>query len=229
MSNTNLIKLVSGSTQLPLFRNLDSLTTQNALFDCRILSSKKREMLFEQGELADYFFIVKSGLYKLVKNVNSDCSIVHDIITPNEMVGSLLMNTPGIKYPVSLQCILSGEVVAIPRSTYESVWKNNPQLLHLMQLQTQKRILSIQELRNSSKFVLEKRMAYVLKHYLAKLATPNSSVLALTITRSDIADLVSSTVESVIRVFTKWSSLHIIENVQKKELIHLDKLENYYL
>lgn len=229
MEDSKLIKLVSGNSQIPLFNNIDPITIQSAILNSKNLSSKKRELLFEQDELADSFYIVKSGLYKLVKNLGDNCTIVHDVITPNEMVGSLLMNTPGIKYPVSLQCILSGEVLAIPRSTFDSVWKNNSQLLLIMQMQSQKRILSIQELRNSSKFSLEKRMAYILKNYLAKLAPENSNILPLNITRNDTAGLVSSTVESVIRVFSKWSSLKITENINNTEIVHLDKLEDYYL
>lgn len=229
MEDNNLVKLISGNGQIPFLRTIDGALLQAAVSDSRVLSSKKREFIFVQDEIADSFFIVKSGLFKLVKKVTADHTIVHDIITPDEMVGSLLMNTPGIKYPVSLQCILNGEVLAIPRSTYDAHWKNNPQLLHLMQMQTQRRIFSIQEIRNSSKFALEKRMAYVIKNYLAKIAPGQNSVLALTITRNDMADLVSSTVESVIRVFAKWSNMKITENVNNIELINLSSLDEHYL
>jgi CRP-like cAMP-binding protein len=217
--------LISGNAQnIPLLKDLPYEVVQQSLTNSERLQIKKKQVVFEQGEIVEFFFISLTGLLKLSKKIDASIEIIHDIVGPNEIIAGLLMFGTADRYPVTLTAISNAELIAVPKNTYTQFWATNIKLLDKMQMQNQKRMLAMQELRNGLKFNVEKRMAWIVKYYLKKVNV-SESIAELAMSRQDLSNLVGTTVESTIRVLSKWKKISIIENNEGKTLINISKLD----
>lgn len=217
--------LISGHAQnIPLLKDLPFELIQQSLKDSERLKVNKKQVVFEQGEIVEHFFISISGLLKLSKKIDESTEIIHDIVGPDEIIAGLLMFGTTERYPVTLTAISGSELIAIPKKTYTDVWSANINLIKKIQTQNQKRMLSMQELRNGQKFNVEKRIAWIVKYYLKKISV-SESFAELTMSRQDLSNLVGTTVESTIRVLSKWKKCAIIENQDGRTIINIQKLD----
>ena len=217
--------LVSGNAQnITLFKDLPYDLVQQGLINSERLKIKKKQIVFEQGEIIENFYISLTGLLKLSKKIDESVEVIHDIVGPNEIIAGLLMFGTTERYPVTLTAITNSELIAVPKETYRLYWSNNIKLIEKIQTQNQKRMLSMQELRNGQKFKVEKRIAWIIKFYFKKISI-SDSLVALTLSRQELSDLVGTTVESTIRVLSKWKKSGIVEVVDGRTIINTTKLD----
>lgn len=209
----------------PLYERLEFIagTTEadrrKLVEDAMLIDLRNKSLLFSQGEPAEGFFIVLSGIVKLVR-VQDNVSTLLDLVSATEMIGSVLMQEEMIlTYPVSAISMGESEVLRVPREIFLRNWVSNQTVNQMVQRQIHRRMTSFQQDRCMQRQSLEKRVAYFLIERLQHLEN-------LSITRQEIADAIGTTAESVIRVLRDWEEKKWI--TAKSHKIKIMKPEEIY-
>lgn len=185
--------------EVSLFSHLDQITTNQLFFNADQITLNNRESLFEQGEDADCFYFIKSGVIKLSVYSNHTNTLL-DLCGKGNLIGPLMMGSQQIsKYPISAMSLGKSILIRIPKSTYNLYWMNNKSAMQIVHENSMQRMMMLQNDRSIQRLDLEAKVAYfLLSKVHANTETP--------ITRRDIADGIGSSVESVIRVLSKWET-----------------------
>ncbi|MGZ5278455.1 MAG: Crp/Fnr family transcriptional regulator [Pseudobdellovibrionaceae bacterium] len=210
--------------KIPFLSGLDPFLIQRLLIGSELVSTKARQVVFSQNTSADAFGFVIEGLFRLQRMNEKNQRIIMDFAAPGSMVGSLLMCHPQIQYPISLESIGKGQFLKIPKQTYLQSWIQDPEVIRRTQMANQERMMAIQFVREWQKYPLEEKVASLLLH----LSPMTDNWVRLS--RTDISDVVGASVESVIRVFSQWEKLGLIQKIEKrKEIFNRERLQTEVL
>ena len=108
--------------QSSLFAGLDERQLQQALANTRIKKGKSGEALFAQGDVADHFFWLRSGLIKLYRLSASGEEKIIEIVKPGQTFAEAIMfaGKPH-NYHVGATFIEDGEAWAFSNSDFKEI------------------------------------------------------------------------------------------------------------
>ncbi len=179
-------------------------------------SFKSNEFIFWDGDIPEWFYIIAEGKVKVLKHSSLGKEFIISFFDPGEMFGEVAVfeNKP---YPASAQAVAETKVVGIKRKDFLSFLANRPQVaLRIINILGGRLREAQSRLRDLAGERVEQRLASVLLMLSAKLG------LTLPFTRQEIADMVGTTTETVIRVMSQLKDRGIIRSVRGKVII-LDK------
>jgi len=171
------------------------------------------EFVFWDGDAPEWFYIVAEGKVKVVKHSSLGKEFVIAFFGPGEMFGEVAVfeNKP---YPASAQAVTETKVVGIKREDFLSFLANRPQVaLKIINVLAGRLRDAQSRLRDLAGERVEQRLASVLLMLLAKLGP------TLPFTRQEIADMVGTTTETVIRVMSQLKDRGIVRSVRGKVII----------
>jgi len=174
------------------------------------------EFVFWDGDAPEWFYIVAEGKVKVLKHSSSGKEFIIAFFGPGEMFGEVAVfeNTP---YPASSQAVTEAKVVGIKKEDFLSFLVNHPQVALRIISVLGGRLRDAQgRLRDLAGERVEQRLASVLLMLSAKLGP------TLPFTRQEIADMVGTATETVIRVMSTLKDRGIIRSV-RGEVIILDE------
>lgn len=179
----------------------------------------KGQILFKQSEPALNFYYVLEGCIQL-KMFRQDRYQIIDLITAENCIGLLLMtSTEQMGYPVEAQSIVKSQVLEISKDQFQSIWQKNQKLSHFVHLQIQKKLINFQ---NQKFFHLHKLESQVAQLFTERLCY----IKNLSITRSQIAEILGVSTESIIRILSAWQKQKIIlTDSQKIKILNMDSLK----
>ncbi len=173
------------------------------------LSCKAKEVLFHEGDAADSVFLVASGMLCLYRFMPNGQRMIARFIFPHEIVG-LAFDTD---CSFTAACIEPTTVYKIARSSL------NPLCAHSPVLQNDVVLMLKYELRTEHEDHLpmmhqnaEARVARLLRMLARRTSTDcrKGERIQLPMTRSDIADFLGLTIETVCRTFTRMKEEGLI-------------------
>lgn len=190
--------------------------------DKKTKAYKKKSILYAEGDTPMYVYYVKSGNIKGFKAHPDGKELITALYGPNDFVGfeAILENAPYFDSAVALQ---DAEIVLIPRHDF----------LVLIQGQSD---VSASFIRLLCKKVAEREKQLVTLAYnsvrqrtadaLIKYGALKDARSAIAISREDLAKMVGTAAESVIRVLADFKDEGIIETEGGKiRILNVDKLE----
>ena len=189
---------------VPLFACLNSLERGIVLPHCRVLVFRKGDVLFEEGERTSLLSFVVLGSVKVVKR-SEDRSLVVRMLGPGDPVG-IVAALQSIPYPASAVAVEPTTVLQIPERDFFGLADRHPeitrQLLQMFMLRQAELAQRLQDLTLS----VERRVARTLLLFSRKIGrTEGGGVfIPLSLNRQDIADLAGTTIETAIRVMSRW-------------------------
>jgi CRP-like cAMP-binding protein len=211
--------------RFPIFQGFTKDKILKLTNDAQIVVTHHRETLFRCGEDASCFGLVLSGAYKLIKpGVGGEDTILH-FSTPGDVIGAFIMSQEHPVYPLSAISMGPSRFLKIPKENYKIFWMNDAPLIFRVQNILSSRMSALQNQKAANKFPLQQKVAMLLIELLERQPKNGENVLALPLTRKEIADSLGSSVESVIRIMSEWSKLGFIQtNDQQIKIINLDQI-----
>lgn len=183
----------------------------------------KGEVIFEAGEVLDYFVYLKSGLIKYYTDLpNGKCQILA-IAKPYDTISLLTIFNNKPIYTVS--ALEDSTLCYIPTDQISSMVKKNGEFAFdfLRKLSEASNSVLTQQLLMKSKN-LSGRIAFVLLLFANEIYHNNT--FDLPISRSEIADMIGMTTENIIRAMSDLRKDNIIEISGKQiNIIDPKKLE----
>jgi len=189
---------------------------------------EKDQYIFTEGDPPDCLYIVKEGTIKMVKHSPSGREMIMAIMTAGDMIGEVAVFDGG-PYPATAQGMGKGSIMKLPRKEFISLLNRYPSVAFQIIGDLGKKLRSAlsvaRELRGE---LVEGRIAMVLLKLAKKIGTPVEGGVMLTIpvTRQDVADMVGSTIETTIRVISRFKKEGIVRDSKGKMTLDVKRLES---
>jgi CRP/FNR family cyclic AMP-dependent transcriptional regulator len=206
--------------KLAMFRGL-SLEDQQRIAALAMLKDHERgEFLWHAGDPAEHLTIVVRGRVKIVRHGDAG-DVILEIFSEGEPVGAIAVYNY-IPYPASAVCLEPTTLLRIPRRDYFELLDRHPDFARALIRELTKLNLAltrkIEEMRGQRVEVRIGRLFLTLAERMGQ-PTPEGIEIRLQLTRQEIADLVGTTVESAIRVMSRWGNEQVLVTGEKRFVI----------
>jgi CRP/FNR family transcriptional regulator, polysaccharide utilization system transcription regulator len=186
-----------------------------------LVKHKKGEQIFRQDQPVSHMMLICKGLVKLYKEVDSDKSIILKIVGPNNFIG-ILSAFYGNRYQHSATALEETEVIYMNLNAFRDILAvNGKYALQFLKLMSAEGIILVDKMINLSQKQIPGRIAEILLFFSKSVYNNNSFTLPLS--RQELADLVSSTKESISRTLTEFKNDRLIDIDDRK--VNLKSLE----
>jgi len=224
----NKCSLESGS----LFKYLTSDETEKLNFAKDFRQYKRGEILYQEGSRISGFFCINAGIIKVFKTGFDGKEQIIRFAKKGEIIAyrSVLSNEPAC---TSAKVIEDSQVCFIPSEILTSFIKSNPAYaLELLKL-------ACHELGEANSFITDiaqktvrERLAEVLLFLVIDFGIDEDKFLRISLTREELANIVGTATESVIRLLSEFKADKLVElNGRKIRIINkkgLEKISNIY-
>ncbi|HMN69852.1 MAG TPA: Crp/Fnr family transcriptional regulator [Bdellovibrionales bacterium] len=199
---------------IPLFEGLERKLVSRLIEGGSFEAFTKNELAYEEGEQGNKFGIVMNGLFRMTKDDPCGAHVGILFLSIGDLVGDLAMAEVEPRYIMNCETLVSGLIFWIPRDTYLKSWLTSPVIMRRVQVATLARFKWMAQCRADQRLPLECRLAgFLLRAQSRTKENPDSSVM--TLTRRALADAVGASVESVIRVMTRWEKRGFVKTASK--------------
>lgn len=204
-----------------MFRGL-SADDQSRLAALATLRDYARgDSLWRAGDPAENLTVIVRGRVKLVGSSGGN-DVILELFGPGEPVGAIAVYNY-IPYPASAVCMEPTTLLVLPRRDYFELLDRYPEFARAIIRDLTKLFLSltrkVEEMRGQR---IEVRVAQLFLNLAERMGKPgkNGSIeISIELSRQEVADLVGTTVETAIRVLSKWGRDGILVTGEKRFLL----------
>ncbi len=189
---------------------------------------KKGEIIFKEGERLGGVFCVRNGISKLSKMSDNGRDQIVKIATKGEVLGhrSVISSEATNLSAVALEDM---EVCFIPKSHIEEPLQTNPVFTNaVLKHMAQELKFADDIIVNMAQKSVRQRLAEILLYLEENFGIDKDGYLYLQLSRADIADVVGTATELLIRTLTKLKKEGLvvtagkrIQILDKKALLHI--------
>jgi CRP/FNR family transcriptional regulator len=214
---------------LPLFRLLKTADRRTLEGQLQETCYGKGQYIFQEGDPADYFYVLKEGAVKCVKSSTDGRQVTMKVLMPGDLFCCEAAAFNGAPHPGCAKPMGDVRVLRLRKKTYFDMLRRNPEAAIEVIKYLGQRLSEVQE---TAKVLAldraEQRLASLLVSLAARTGEEGPSGVGLTIrlTRQDLADMAGVTAETAIRIMSRFKRRRLVSGTAKRLVIHdLPKLE----
>jgi CRP-like cAMP-binding protein len=167
---------------------------------------RARSYIFMEGDQSRWFYLVKSGHVKIVRHSKTGKDVVLELLGPGEVFGgvAVIEKRP---YPAAAQATESTVVLKIPADPMIALAERHPAFIKEMALMIGRRLRAAHDSVTSLAVdPVEARLAAALLRLAEREGTRGKEGVTLPfhLTRQSLADMTGTTVETTIRILSRW-------------------------
>jgi CRP-like cAMP-binding protein len=194
--------------QRPVFAGLPA-REMDALASLAVEEAHRtRSYIFMEGDPARWFYLVKSGHVKIVRHSKIGKDVVLELLGPGEIFGgvAVIEKRP---YPAAAQATESTVVLKIPADPMIALAERHPAFIKEMALMIGRRLRAAHDsVKSLAVDPVEARLAAALLRLAEREGTRGKEgegvTLPFHLTRQSLADMTGTTVETAIRILSRW-------------------------
>jgi CRP/FNR family transcriptional regulator, nitrogen oxide reductase regulator len=198
--------------QSVLFRRLHPDDRQRLAGVCALRSFDKGILLFSEGDGSDLLYTVVTGHVKVFKTTARGTDVILEVFGPGDPVGAVAVYESR-PYPASAVALEPTTCLVIPRQSFFSLLEAYPTMVRgLLGGLTHRLVELTNRLMELSGGRIEGRLA----RFFLKLATdmgqprPEGTFIPLALSRQELADMIGTTIETSIRIMSRWGKDDVI-------------------
>jgi CRP-like cAMP-binding protein len=199
-----------------IFRRLSPDDRQRLAAVAHVRDFEKGATLFNEGDASDSLYTVVTGRVKVFKMTARGTDVILEIFGPGDPVGAVAVYESRA-YPATAVALESTTCVLIPRQAFFTLLETHPTLVRGLLVGLTHRLVELTtRLTELSGGRIESRLA----RFFLKLAhdmgqqRPDGVFIPLVLSRQEIADMIGTTIETSIRIMSRWG---------KQDIVHTDK------
>lgn len=170
--------------------------------------------VFAQGQPAESVWAVKEGLVHIIRLGSSGRELVAEVIPPGELFGAIVA-LEGRPYPATAVIAEPSVVWSIPAALARDLCQKYPPLRVTILEQVASRLRSAHErLQSVALEPVEQRLARLLLTLANKVGQQKDGLMTVSATRQELADMIGTTVETVIRTTSRWQHAGVVRTVR---------------
>lgn len=190
----------------PVFTGLPAPEIRTLAAVARDESYRARDFIFMEGDPSAWFCVVRSGRVKIVRQSRAGKDVVLELLGPGEPFGGVAV-VERRPYPASAQALEPTVVFKIPQDAMLALADRYPSVIKEMALMIGRRLRAAHDSVTSlSVDPAETRLAAALLRLAERDGERGGRGLTLPfhLTRQSLADMTGTTVETTIRVMSRW-------------------------
>jgi CRP-like cAMP-binding protein len=198
----------------PVFAGLPAHELETLAGAARETPCRARGYVFHEGDAALWLCLVKTGHVRIVHHSRTGKDVVLELLGPGEVFGgvAVIERRP---YPASAQATEPSIVVQIPADVAIGLAGRHPSVVREMALLIGRRLRAAHDsVKSLSVEPVEARLAATLLRLADRegVSTKRGVELPFHLTRQSLADMSGTTVETAIRVVTRWVRDELVED-----------------
>lgn len=186
---------------------------------CELRAYEKGATLFEEGDPALFIHFLFVGRVKIVKAA-PDRDLILEILGPGEPVGAVAVFEER-PFPASAIALEPSGTVSIPERDFFRLIEKRPEITRRLLAGLTMRLMALNRRLADMTGSVEYRLARLFTTLAERVGKgrPEGTFVALHLSRQDLADLVGTTIETAIRVMSRWQKEGIVETEKDGFLI----------
>jgi CRP-like cAMP-binding protein len=171
---------------------------------CRVRGYEKGETIFAEGEAADRIHFLYTGRVKIVKAAGGR-DVILEIIGPGEPVGAVAAfeRRP---YPATAVAIEPSGIVSIPEREFFQLIASRPDMTRTLLGGLTMRLMMLNKRLADMTGSAEAKAARLFATLAERMGEPvdGGILIPLSLSRQEVADLLGTTLETAIRLMSRW-------------------------
>jgi len=208
-----------------LFEDLSPQELREVAKYIQVRNYTKGEYVFFEEEAEPGIFILVEGLVKLIKETSDGRSIIVRLVFPGEVFGWIEWGKSVPKFKYTAMAALPSTILYISNKDFINLAIKYPAIAIKLTCDATHNLLQTYEvLKSIASGKVEERIAKLLLELAEKAGEKKDGriIIRLPLTRQDIAEMTGTTVETTIRVMSKWKKQGII-NTERGYIEIIDK------
>jgi CRP-like cAMP-binding protein len=195
---------------VPLFQCLNADERKLLAPVCRAVAYEKGDEVFREGEPATDLCFVAIGRVKIVKAA-PERDVILGLFGAGEPIGAVAL-FEGKRFPASAVALEPSTILRVPEREFFATIDSHPEItrrllqgLMLRQFEITRRLADLTG-------PVEKRIARLLLMLATRVGTRAGAgaTIPLALSRQEIADMTATTVETAIRVMSRWGKENVV-------------------
>jgi len=175
---------------------------------------RARDYIFMEGDPARWFCVVKSGHVKILRHSRTGKDVVLDLLGPGEVFGgvAVIEQRP---YPAAAQATEATVVLKIPAEAMIAVSERHPSFIKEIALMIGRRLRAAHDsVKSLAVDPVEARLAAALLRLAEREGARGKQGVTLPyhLTRQSLADMTGTTVETAIRIVSRWLKEGLVQD-----------------
>jgi len=209
-----------------IFKHLTREEAEKINFEKDFRHYKKGDVLYHEGNRINGFYCINSGIIKVFKTGFDGKEQIIRFAKPGDIIAyrSVLSNEPAC---TTAKVIEDCQVCFIPSEVLISFIKTNPNFaLELMKLTCHELGEANSYITDIAQKTVRERVAEVLIQLVEDFGLDDQKYLRISLTREELANIVGTATESVIRLLSEFKADKLIElNGRKIRILNIEGLE----
>lgn len=167
---------------------------------------ERGETIFREADPSARFHTIVSGRVKIVKFAPHGKELILEIFGAGDPFGAVAAYE-GRPFPASAVALEETQVISISRDDFFALISRHPDFVRGLLLGLTRRLIELtQKLAQLSSGGVEYRIAALFLRLAERMGreTPGGIVIPLALSRQDLADMVGTTIETAIRIMSRW-------------------------
>jgi CRP-like cAMP-binding protein len=195
-----------------IFRRLSPDDRQRLAAVAHARDFEKGTTLFNEGDASDLLYTVVTGRVKVFKMTARGTDVILEIFGPGDPVGAVAVYESRA-YPATAVALEPTTCLLIPRQAFFALLESHPTLVRGLLVGLTHRLVELTtRLTELSGGRIESRLA----RFFLKLTTDmgrqrqDGVFIPLVLSRQEIADMIGTTIETSIRIMSRWGKQDIV-------------------
>ena len=210
----------------PIFSRLSPADRQAIGQVARVQEFARGDTIFEQESPSNAFYAIVSGRVKIFKMMPNGKDVILEVFGPGDPLGAVAayMDRP---FPASAAALEDTVCVIIPRPAFYRLLETQPSLVRGLLLGLTARLVELtNRLAELTGGRIEPRFARLFLKLASEMgrADRGGTFLPLPLSRQELADLTGTTIETCIRIMSRWNKDAVVRT-EKDGFVVLDRPE----
>lgn len=220
MTDHRLERIHTAVHSLPFFKGLPEADRKSLEGIASLKDLAKGDVLWNAGDAADALTLIVKGRIKIVKH-GGGADMILEIFSAGEPVGAVAVYNR-MPYPASAIALEPSTVLQIPARDYFDLLERHPDLSRALISEMTRLYMSVaRKLEDGRSQRVEARIAQLFLSLAERMGRPQEggTVIPMMLSRQEVAEMVGTTVESAIRVLSRWGRDELLISGQGRFVI----------
>ena len=206
----------------PLFRRLSEHDRRSLAEVSQLRTYSKGETIFTEGDPSDLLYTLVEGRVKVIKMLAAGKEVILEILGPGDPLGAVAAYESR-PYPASAVALERTSCLVVRRAAFFHLLETCPSLvrgflggLSFRLIELTRRISEVSGSRVETRFA---RLFLKLAERMGE-RRPDGLFIPLPLSRQDLADLTGTTIETCIRILSRWGKEGVVLTGKEGFVIH---------
>jgi CRP-like cAMP-binding protein len=209
------------ATDCRIFDGLSDEERRSWLEAGRTRTVRRRQIVARQGEPANTFYLIETGLLKLLQTTSEGKEIIVRFVGPGEPFGGVVA-LEGAPYPVTALAVQPTRLRAWSSETLRRLLERFPGVrMNLMREMASHMTDALTRVRELATQRVGARLAQTLHRLTLQCGrpTPDGLLIDYPLTRQELAELTGTTLYTVSRTLSQWKADGVLRSERRRILV----------